>query len=286
MKYFVYKVTFYVLLRLPDFFYSALFVILFPIYKALHKKRAYGRVETHLASTGLNSKTTAKEVFRSIYWNGIDCYRILARIPSATKRVRFENEQIIQDALHQGPVVAMSIHQGAFECLHRSLCRYSESVHLITNTSVDKDLKKLIHQWRKDKHLQEYDTDQVSTVIRNLFKTKGILAMVVDQAHNTRGNTIQLFGIPSTLFLRLPLKANAMGAAIVTFRTWSQWTSNSRGKKIREHVVRFEKNYAPQSASTPEDESKLILEIGKEVESWIQDHPEQWPWNYHRNFTT
>ena len=94
--------------------------------------------------------------------------------------------------------------------------------------------------------------------------------MVIDQGKHTKGNTVSLFGRPSTLYLRLPQKINEMGAGIVTFRTWSE------KKRI---VIRFESYYPPKY-----DENQLVTEIAHEVETWIAEHPEQWSWNYHGNF--
>lgn len=279
------------LLRLPDIFFAIIFTLVHPIYKALHMKRAYGRVIGHLEACEFASRgITAKKVFHSLYWNGIDSYRLLARIPSATTRVRYENENVIRNALDQGPIVALSIHQGAFENLHRSLCRYSEHVHLITSPFKNGVLTRTLRELRSDKNLHEYSTDEVSTVLRNLFKTKGILAMVVDQAREARGNTVRLFGKETALYLRLPQKANQMGAGIVTFRTYSENVHTPHGKH-REHVVRFEKYYPPQfdaanKVNTQPNESPLVANIAHEIETWIAEHPEQWTWNYHRNFLT
>ncbi len=285
-----YKFILFILLRLPDAFYAALFQIAFPVYKTLHTKRAYGRVERLLQETGFcgknayrKRKVSAKDVFESIYWNGIDSYRLLARIPSATARVRFENEFIMQDAAKAETVVGMSIHQGAFENMHRILCRYSDHVHLITDSAGDEALRKCLEDLRSDPNLTEYHPDKLQSLIRNLFKTRGILAIVVDQGRNTKGNTVSLFGKENTLYLRLPIIANQMGASIVTFRTYSE-TVVKHGKKAREHVIRFEHYYPPKMAATPEGETKLIAAIASDVEHWIEEHPEQWTWNYHKNF--
>ena len=285
-----YKLILFILLRLPDAFYEVLFQIAFPIYKALHTKRAYGRVERLLQETGFwgknayrKRKVSPKDVFESIYWNGIDSYRLLARIPSATARVRFENEFIMQDAAKAETVVGMSIHQGAFENMHRILCRYSDHVHLITDSAGDAALRKCLEDLRSNPNLTEYHPDKLQSLIHNLFKTRGILAMVVDQGRNTKGNTVSLFGKENTLYLRLPVKVNQMGASIVTFRTYSE-TVVRQGKKVREHVIRFEHYYPPKMATTSEGEAKLIAAIAADVEHWIEEHPEQWTWNYHKNF--
>ena len=50
IKVITYKFLINILLRLPDAFYAILFTVVFPVYKALHKKRAFGRVEKHLAA--------------------------------------------------------------------------------------------------------------------------------------------------------------------------------------------------------------------------------------------
>ena len=308
LRFQTYKVVLFILLRLPDFFYSFLFFIVFPVYKALHKKRAYGRVEKHLelarqhlAEKGINcaplQKTTARDVFKGIYWNALESYRGLARFKSIEKRIVYENEHIIRNAIadcakQNAPIAGISIHQGAFELMHRALCRNSKHVHLITDSVGDPAFREVLKELRSDPHLTEYHPDETGRLIRELFRTKGVLAMVIDQGKHTKGNTVSLFGRPSTLYLRLPQKINEMGAGIVTFRTWSE------KKRI---VIRFEKYYPPKydiqhgretSArlydqslkNAAPSESALVTGIAREVETWITEHPEQWCWNYHGNF--
>ena len=331
LRFRTYRILLFVLLRLPDFFYSFLFTIVFPIYKALHKQRAYGRVEKHLAAAKeYAAKAYAKEIakemraapyndaalftvtprdtFRGIFWNALESYRGLARFKNIEKQIVFENEHIIRDAIAQcasanAPIAAISIHQGAFELMHRSLCRYSEHVHLITDSIGDTAFRDILKELRSDPHLTEYHPDETGRLIRELFRTKGILAMVVDQGKNTRGNEVTLFGRPSTLYLRLPQKVNEMGAGIVTFRTWTEYENSqnrrsySRKKRI---VIRFESYYPPQydvthkppqispnnNIARSSSESMLVIAIANEIETWIADHPEQWSWNYHGNFTS
>ncbi len=307
------------ILRLPDIIFALLFKMALPIYRATHRNRAYGRVEKHLQSarkycldTGKDctalENCSADEVFRGICWNAIDSYRGLARMKSVTGRIVFENEEIIWDALKgnsekgitAGPIAAISIHQGSFELLHRSLCRYSNNVHLVTDTLGDGALRKTIQELRSDSHLTEYSPDESRALIRNLFKSKsvgndadysgnGILAMVVDQGKNTKGNKVNLFGQDSTLYLRLPELVNQMGAGIVTFRTFTRGrcandersAENLRG----DIVIRFENYYPPKYNSIKkESDVPLVESIAKEVENWIRENPAQWSWNYHGNF--
>ena len=314
-KIITYKFLVNILLRLPDAFYAVLFAVVFPIYKALHKKRAYGRVEKHLAAakeyaakvytkkmrTDSSTKSallnvTPRDTFRGIFWNALESYRGLARFKSIEKRIVYENEHIIRDAIAEcakqnAPIAGISIHQGAFELMHRALCRYSEHVHLITDSVGDIAFRDVLKELRSDPHLTEYHPDETGRLIRELFRTKGILAMVVDQGKHTKGNLVSLFGRPTPLYLRLPQKINEMGAGIVIFRTWSE------KKRI---VIRFENYYPPKydenagkaanaaPSENPQnlDKSPLVTAIASEIETWIADHPEQWSWNYHGNFTT
>ena len=308
---------------MPDVFYSVLFTVVFPIYKALHKERAYGRVVRHLelarqnlASRDINSadfavhnnsaklaQTTARNVFKGIFWNALESYRGLAHFKSIEKRIVYENEDIIRNAIAecsaQGkPIAAISIHQGAFELLHRSLCRYSKHVHLITDSVGDPAFRDVLKELRSDPHLTEYYPDETGRLIRELFRTKGILAMVIDQGKHTKGNDVSLFSRPSTLYLRLPKKINDMGASIVTFRTWTEYENRGNHGRKKRIVIHFEKYYPPKydasiGGTFPQNSeyanvkanSPLITEIAHEVETWIADHPEQWSWNYHGNFT-
>ena len=280
----IYKILFHILLHLPDAFYAALFTLVFPIYKALHQKRAYGRVVKHLEAArkymetqGQDSvpmqKVTTRDVFKGIYWNALDSYRGLARFASVTRRIVYENEEIIREAVKQGPIAGISIHQGSFELMHRALCRYSEHVHLITDSVGDEAFRRNLEDLRSDPHLTEYHPEETGKLIRNLFRTRGILAMVYDQGKNTKGNAVELFGRPSTLYLRLLQKVNAMGAGIVIFRTWTEDTHERR------IVIRFEKYYPPKYG-----EIQLVTDIARETERWIAEHPDQWSWNYHGNF--
>lgn len=311
LKVITYKLLLNILLRLPDFFYSFLFTIAFPIYKALHTERAYGRVVKHLeaareymetrdegcaqgkeCSPGVNcagplQKVTACDVFKGIYWNALDSYRGLARFRSVERRIVFENEDIIKNAVAECakigmPIAGISIHQGSFELMHRILCRYSEHVHLITDSVGDVAFREVLRELRSDPHLTEYHPEETGRLIRELFRTKGILAMVYDQGKNTKGNTVELFGKQTTLYLRLIEKINQMGAGIVTFRTWTE---------KRRIVIRFESYYPPKydetvagKAASQAGESPLVKDIARETERWIAEHPDQWSWNYHGNF--
>ena len=314
----LYKIFLHTLLWLPDAFYSILFAVVFPIYKALHKKRAYGRVEKHLAAAkeyiarkrvssnkvpndekrpklDAIAKINARDTFRGIFWNALESYRGLARFKSVEKRIVYENEHIIRNAIadcakQNAPIAGISIHQGAFELMHRALCRYSEHVHLITDSVGDIAFREVLKDLRSDPHLTEYHPDETGRLIREIFRTKGILAMVIDQGKHTKGNTVSLFGRPSTLYLRLPQKINEMGAGIVTFRTWTENVNTQRHKK--RIVIRFENYYPPKydagignAINAAPSESALVTSLAREVETWIAEHPEQWSWNYHGNFT-
>jgi len=294
---------------MPNWFFAALFIVAFPVYKALHQKRAYGRTERHLQNAKKTGKgaslahCSADDVFRGIYWNAIDSYRGLARLPRTTQRIVFENEEVIHKALAISkssdgtplPIAAISIHQGAFELLHRSLCNYSDNIHLITDSVGDDATRQLLKDLRSDKHLTEYHPDELGNLLRNLFtppaklgkKGNAILAMVVDQGKHTKGSIVEMFGQKSTLYLRLPEKVNQMGAGIVTFRTFTRNLRRSPFRRGSEIIIRFEKFYPPRfNTLKKESDTPLVENIAKEIENWISENPAEWSWNYHGNFRT
>ncbi len=267
-----YKIILFALLYMPKPLEIILFEIIYPIYSLSHRKRAWGRVKKHLDATGLDKKTSPRKVFYALYINYLDSLRYLCRLPKTLKKIRFEREKVIREPLANGiPVVAMGIHQGAFEIMHRILTRYSDHVYLFTHSFTDKALTQILHDIRKAPGLEERETSSVSQTIREFFKNKGILAMLADQATDGRGNPVQILGRPAELFLRLPLKVQSMGAGIVTFRIFRSEAG---------HTVRFETFYPPKS-----DPEQTADAIADEISTWISEHPDEWTWNYHRNFT-
>ncbi len=267
-----YKIILLALLYMPKPVELILFEVLYPIYRLSHRKKAWGRVKRHLEATGLCKKTSPRKVFYALYINYLDSLRYLCRLPKALKDVRFEREEVIREPLARGiPVVAMGVHLGAFEIMHRILTRYSDHVYLFTHSFKDKTLTQMLHDIRKAPELEERETASVSQTIRELFKNGGILAMLVDQATEGRGNPVRLLNQPAELFLRLPLKVQSMGAGIVTFRVF---------RTPAGHTVRFESFYPPKS-----DPDQTTQAIAGEISAWISEHPSEWTWNYHRNFT-
>lgn len=259
-------------LKCPDFVFKMIFALIYPIYAFLHRKSACKRVQNHLLQTGFSNHISVRDIFYNLFFNALDSVRYLSRDQKTLSRVRYENEFLIQNALSQGmPVVAMSIHQGAFEILHRSLCRYSNQVHLISETFPDKALTQTIRKLRTDPHLKEYHTSEISIIFKKFLREKGILALLVDQAKTTKGNGITLFKKKTLVYLRLPLEANRLGAAIITFRTFREPSGN--------HVIRFENCYMPKT-----EPQILIDHFSQEAENWITQHPEQWAWNYYKLF--
>ena len=113
IRFVLYKATFHFLLRLPNAFYATVFTLAFPIYKALHTKRAYGRVARHLEKARRFQeqfangtpfplqKTTPRDVFKGIFWNALDSYRGLAHFRSVEDRIVYENEEIIRQKIVQ-----------------------------------------------------------------------------------------------------------------------------------------------------------------------------------------
>lgn len=266
-----YRLLFYKIKVCPSFFFEALFIIFYPLYKNSHKHKAWGRVKRLLEETKLDSKTTPKAVFYSLYKNALDSFRFLGNHKKTAQKITYENEYLIQNTVaDKTPIVAISIHQGPFEILHRSLCRYHKRVHLLTSPFQNAHLTNALHRIRQHPHLIDHSTKEVGYALKKVIREKGILAMLIDQAKNGKGNKVRLRNKDFLLYLKVPLKANQMGAAIITFRTFAT------KERI---IVRFEKLYPPKSS-----EELIKKSVAREVENWIEEHPEQWTWNYHKNF--
>ncbi len=62
-------------IRWPNFFFDILFIVVYPFYKMTHQDRAWGRVKRLLKETSLDTKTTPRAVFYSLYKNAIFSYR-------------------------------------------------------------------------------------------------------------------------------------------------------------------------------------------------------------------
>lgn len=261
-------------IRLPHSVHETLFTIAYPIYAISHTEKAWKRTLIHLRRSGFPKKKVAvRGIFKALYLNMIDSLRFLDGNEKIKPIVYYENESVLKNCLQEGlPIVAMGIHQGAFEIQHRSLLRYSPKVHLFTERLKNKDLNEALRSIRKAPGLEEHDTKDVGKVLKQFIRERSILAIAIDQSKAAKGNPITLFGRPAHLFLRLPAKACQMGAAVVTFRTFHIGGN--------EHVLRFESIYGPGTS-----EEKIAKGFAEEMESWIYEHPRQWAWNYHRNFT-
>ncbi len=275
----LYEIIIRKLVQLPNLFFQILFAVAYPIYAWTHRKRAWQRVRHLLNILPKNKQVSVRCVFKSLFFNMIDALRFLSGASNAPK-VYFENEDKIKNCLLQNkPLVLVGIHQGAFEILHRSLLRYSPTVHLFTSTLRNRPLNDAMRAIRFHKGLCEHDIGDVGKVFKQLFKENGLLSLAVDQATGN-GNPVKIFNCETTLFLRIPIKCMEHGATILTFRTYRL--------SATEHVVRFETVYNPQVEPflKATDFSKILPQkIAAEMECWLSEHPEQWTWNYHRNFT-
>lgn len=274
MKKFLLKTIVKLFVKLSNSVLETIFSLVYPIYVVTHTNSAWKRTLYNLRKAGFSQqKISVRSVFKSLFLNEIDSIRYLTDSGKTKPVVYYENESVITNCLREGlPVVAVGIHQGAFEIQHRSLLRYAPKVHLFTSRLRSKTLNDVMRDFRAAPGLEEHDNAEVGPVLRQFLREKSVLAVAVDQSISPKPNEVKLFGRKSPLFLRLPIQACKMGAAVVTFRTF--WIGGN------EHVVHFENVYAPGSA-----ENEIVAGIASEVETWITEHPSQWTWNYHRNFT-
>lgn len=246
------------------------FRILYPVYFLFHR-REHSRITTHLDQAGLRSGPSAAQVYENLFVNGMDSLRFLQGKRETLRRVHIVNRALLQSVLDTGvPVVAVSIHSGAFEMLHRSLGEFGRPVHLITSDFPDAALTRTLRALRSTRQIQVYNPTEAPQVLRHLLRKKGILALMLDQSRDPQGNIVELLGRRTRLFFRLPQEASKLGAAVITFRAMRQGG---------EHLIQFETVYSPQTS--PKDIERGLTQ---EIERWIVENPEQWAWNYAGNW--
>jgi len=252
------KILAFILTTLPHFLENAMFELLYPIYLIKFKKeKEYIAERLRMA----NLQIKPKIVYKNLFLNGLDSLRFLQN-----KKIlmRFENEDLVKNELGKNPIVFMSIHLGAFEMLHRCLEHSTESmVNLVVSEFRNAKLDDFLTRLRATQKIRVAKDYQVSKILKNAIRSKEILAVMADQSKG-KSEDFKILGDKVPLFLDLPLTANKLGASLVLFITF---------RKNNEHIIRFERVYAPKSEIDKN-------EIAKMLENWILKHPEQWAWNY------
>jgi KDO2-lipid IV(A) lauroyltransferase len=249
----------FILSNLPHFLENVAFELFYPIYLIkFEKEKKY--IAQRLKKANLQIKP--KIVYKNLFLNGLDSLRFLLnkKVP-----VKFENFELIQKEIGKNPIVFASIHLGAFEMLHRGLGHLSASnIHLVVSEFRNVKLDEFLTGLRESQNIRIAKDYQVSKILKDAIRGKEILAVMADQSRG-KGEDFQILGAYVPLFLKLPLIANRLGANLVFFRTF---------KENEEHIIRFERVYAPKSEIDKN-------EIAKMIENWILEYPKQWAWNYY-----
>jgi KDO2-lipid IV(A) lauroyltransferase len=256
-----FRILAFILSNLPCLFEKIAFELLYPIYLIkFGKEKKYIAERLKIANLQIKPKT----VYKNLFFNGLASLRFLQnkKVP-----VLFENLDLVQNETHKNPIVFASIHLGAFEMLHRTvgiiLRSYPCPVNLVVSEFKNIKLDRFLTDLRETKNLKIAKDYEVFKILKNTIRGKEILAIMVDQSKG-EGEKFRILGTYVPLFFKLPLTANRLGASLVFFRTFS---------RNNEHIIRFERIYAPKSEIDK-------IEIAKMLESWILEYPEQWAWNY------
>lgn len=260
-----------ILNRIPKALDRILFRLVFPLYKRCCTKELT-RIADHIQKAKIHSAPSIHSIYQHLWCNGFDSLRFLHQKKETLQRVHIVNESVIQQALaSHSPIVVVSIHGGAFEMLHRILERYTKPVHLIASPFRLNGFSRYLEKLRSHPTIYVHKPSEAAWTLKRLIRKQEILAVMLDQSRDPDGNRVNLLGRPTRLFFRLPQEACQWGACVVTFRTY---------RERDHHYIRFETMYPP---FTPPQE--LAQKLAKEVESWIQEHPEQWTWNYPGNWS-
>jgi len=252
------KILAFILTHLPHFLESAVFELFYPIYLIkFGKEKKY--IAERLQTANLQIKP--KIVYKNLFSNGLSSLRFLQ---NKKVRMKFENLDLVQKEIGKNPIVFASIHLGAFEMLHRSLENLTNNkINLIVSEFKNAKLDEFLTRLRETQNIRITKDYDVPKILKSAIRGKEILAVMTDQSKG-KGENFKILGDYVPLFLNFLLMANRLGASLVLFITF---------RKNNEHIIRFERVYAPKS----EIDKK---EIAKMLENWILKHPEQWAWNY------
>jgi lauroyl/myristoyl acyltransferase len=251
------KILAFILTHLPHFLENAVFELFYPIYLIkFRKEKQYIAERLQMA----NLQIKPKIVYKNLFLNGLTSLKFLRnkKVP-----LKFEKSDLIKE-IGKNPIVFISIHLGAFEMLHRSLEQLTASmVNLVVSEFRNATLDVFLTSLRETQKIKVAKDYQVPKILKNAIRSKEIIAVMADQSKG-KGENFKILGDYVPLFLDLPLTANKLGANLVLFITF---------RKNNEHIIRFERVYAPKSEIDKN-------EIAKMLENWILKHPEQWAWNY------
>jgi KDO2-lipid IV(A) lauroyltransferase len=248
--------------NLPNFLENTVFELLYPVYLLKFKKEKKYIAERLKKA---NLKIKPKDVYKNLFLNGLACLKFLQNKKIPIKFAGTENLEPLH-RIGKNPIVFASIHLGAFEILHRHIAKTAGGnfpwmpVNLIVSEFKNKKLDSFLTKIRTTANIKIV---KAGAKTLNAIRDKEILAVMADQS---KGNAeiFQILGDSVPLYLKLPIVANRLGASLVFFRTF---------KKNNEHIISFERVYAPKSQIDKN-------EIAKMLESWILEYPEQWAWNY------
>lgn len=256
----------FVLSCVPRTWDAVLFYCLWPLFR-VRKHQEIRRVATHLAQSKLSYLPTSKQVYWSLFQNGLDSLRALHGRRSMAQRVHIENASLLEGLLQaKRPVVIVSIHTGAFELLHHSLTHFGRPVQLVTSYQPSLGRERYLRHLRSTPHTRILFPAEASTALRTLLRHGEMLALMVDQSREGKGTPCQFLGRTNTLWLRLPCQANKAGAYLLTYRAL---------RNGDQHILRFGTVYEP---STPIE--FLSERLAEEFSTWVRECPEQWCWNY------
>jgi KDO2-lipid IV(A) lauroyltransferase len=201
-----------------------------------------------------------------MFLNGIKSLQILkSKVISETTFV-YHNRHLYDDAISLNtPIVALSIHSGAFESLHRSLVHPERRVRVLTADFKSSSLTHWLKDLRSFPNISPLDLQQLVTYIKSPQFDNETLAIMVDQGRGTPDSSFALGSYSFPLYLKIPRILHHK-SQILLFRTWTEH------QKVH---ISFEK-LIPKELSFDQTQDLIIHEI----QNWIKQYPEQAIWHY------
>lgn len=240
------------------------------------------RAEAHLATafpelTRPECRRVARRMFRHLARSAAEVAQIERFLdgPHAV-RLAAEHRKLLDDVFAEGKgVVAVTGHIGNWELLAQVVAHSGYPITAIAKPLYDPRLTRLVHTARTRYGMQVVwrGDSGASRDMLAVFKSQGMLALLIDQDTKVQGAFVPFFGRPAFTPTAAAALALRFGTPVVVV-----WHHRVGG----EHRLHLERLSFTPSGDKDADVVRFTAAMTARLEAAIREHPEQWVWMHRR----
>ena len=222
----------------------------------------------------------AHETFRHLAMNFVDVARLYVMSPEEIKSVCvLHNLEILKDNLTKGyGVIGLTSHAGCWELLGQYFALMGIPTSCISQRLYDPRLEKMLIDTRTRVGIKNISRGQDTRDIIRVLKKGYLLAILIDQDTNVKGEFVDFFGQPAYTATSPALLSLRYKAPIIPIFIY-------RDEYHRHHVCIEGPVEIKATEDNDSDALGLTVQCSKVTEQFISEHPEQWVW-FHRRWKT